>query len=223
MNIERIMAFGCSITYGEGLIDAQEKSPDLKKLIHEGMPPKSSKYAWPAALGVTLDCDVKNFGYPGTSNKNICNIVIQQKYKKNDIAVILWTNFSRTTFNTEKNKWFDIGPHSLATRKKTKSSIFYKHLYYDFNQNIENYSAINFAKLYLDSKGVKNYHFIWTTIPLEHMEVPQWNSVDIQYINIRDSENPNYIHLDYACDDMHPGPQTQNLIAYTMYNTILND
>ena len=125
--------------------------------------------------------------------------------------------------NTEKNKWFDIGPHSLATRKKTKSSIFYKHLYYDFNQNIENYSAINFAKLYLDSKGVKNYHFIWTTIPLEHMEVPQWNSVDIQYINIRDSENPNYIHLDYACDDMHPGPQTQNLIDYTMYNTILND
>ena len=30
MNIERIMAFGCSITYGEGLIDAQEKSPELK-------------------------------------------------------------------------------------------------------------------------------------------------------------------------------------------------
>ena len=44
-----------------------------------------------------------------------------------------------------------------TTRKRKIAKSFYKTLYFDINQNIESYSAINFAKLYLDEKGVKNY------------------------------------------------------------------
>tara|TARA_A100001388_G_C28666141_1_gene449220 strand:- start:294 stop:950 length:657 start_codon:yes stop_codon:yes gene_type:complete len=218
MNIKRIMAFGCSITYGEGLIDCLD-SNNMR-------PPYPSEYAWPACLGKTFDCPVQNLGHPGTSNKNICNQILQQRYKKDDVAIILWTDFARTTFYTDETRWIDIQPSSTLLQKPWKRKIaksFYKTLYFDINQNIESYSAINFAKLYLDEKGVKNYHFIWAELPFNNTKEPDWNKVNIRYINLYQDHNPNYIFIDYASDDLHPGIKTQNLIADTMSNIILND
>ena len=219
MNIKRIMAFGCSITYGEGLIDCLNSNTRRS--------PYPSKYAWPTCLSKFLNMmPVENLGYPGTSNKNICNLIVQQKYTKDDIAVILWTDFARTTFYTDETRWIDIQPSSILLQKPWKRKIaksFYKTLYFDVNQNVESYSAINFSKLFLDKKGVKNYHFIWTELPFNNIQEPDWNEVNIRYINFCAPHNPEYIFLDHASDGLHPGPQTQNLIAYNMYNTILND
>ena len=47
--------------------------------------------------------------------------------------------------------------------------------------------------------------------------------MNIRYINLYQDHNPNYIFIDYADDDLHPGIKTQNLIADTMSNIILND
>ena len=66
-NKNRIIAFGCSLTYGEGLKDCLPDPINLKKAKYP------SKYAWPNLLSKKTNIPIINNGQPGESNKLIAN------------------------------------------------------------------------------------------------------------------------------------------------------
>lgn len=219
--MSRLLAFGCSITYGEGLSDCLN--------IADNPPLTSSKYAWPSVLGKTLTRTVLNLGEGGAANKRICNKILNEKYNLSDVVVILWSSFSRTTYFTDFDGIINVQPSQLDNYKfnppihlKIKKT-FYKRMFFDTNQNIENYNSINLAKLYLDSKGIPNYHFTWQSLPYRNCAVPSWSNVKLHYINLSGrgrAMTPNSMHIDTADDGAHPGIESQKLIAQDMERCI---
>lgn len=211
----RLVNFGCSITFGEGLKDCQNIGPKASL--------NPSQFAWPVHLAKSLQKKPINLGYPGISNKLICQNLLNYQYISNDTVVILWTHFARTTFFTDTQQVINVQPTNKDNFKyydkqsKRVNAIFYRDMFFYNNQNIENYKDINFSKLYLDSKGIKNYHFTWQQLPFNNQLTPSWNVVDLHYINLFEENN---IFLDYADDRAHPGIETQKHISNIMYNII---
>ena len=73
----RVIAFGCSFTFGHGLPDCfnPPKNP--------GKAP--SKYAWPSLVANELNVKCINKSLPGSSNKRIWHNIGKFKFKKTKI------------------------------------------------------------------------------------------------------------------------------------------
>jgi hypothetical protein len=81
----RLIAFGCSFTYGQGLPECAIGNNDSK------VSNTPSELAWPAALGKLLKIETINKGIPGASNLEILYQILNFEFKNNDIVVIMWT------------------------------------------------------------------------------------------------------------------------------------
>ena len=81
----RLITFGCSYTYGEGL-------SDVKKSILGGNPINQSKLGWASLLSQKLNLELVNISYPGTSNTEILYNILTFDFKSTDIVVIMWTH-----------------------------------------------------------------------------------------------------------------------------------
>ncbi len=239
MSTKRIVAFGCSITRGEALPDVYSTTIDDPK--HRW----PSNYSWPSQLGKKLNLGVLNLGKSGTSNKYICKQMLDANLKSNDIVVFMWTYFARTcVFDDPEEK--RIIPNYLAWKEKDNINIsktHRKHLQHMF-EYCENYfrnyftwqdcfyeslQQMNFAKLYLDSKGIKNYHTTCEQLPYRgtitkqtswfkfnvekevFFDMPQWNTVNLQQINLYDNN---------AADEDHPSVKAHKRIAKDIYKFI---
>jgi len=207
-----IVAFGCSNTYGEGLkdcwIDGKEAS-------------KPSKLAWPQLLGNMFDRNVVNNSKPGCSNKYIEYSVLENEHiKENDIVVILWTYYDRTTTYNEDKIPYRILPSDLhpekdagpsANLKNTK--FYYENIHSSFDSWRDFYTRLNNVRDYLDSKKIKNYHF---SCEREHPYVektPKWNRVNLH-------NTPFVKGMPLALDNSHPGEESHKRLADIMYNVI---
>ena len=239
--MSRLVAFGCSNTLGEGL-------PDV---LRDDRP---SKHAWPQLLGDKLGLSVVNLGKGGQSNKFICTQVLDTELHKDDLVVFMWTYFSRTCFFTEKgfprrilpsqmdwwqwllrHKTTDEGKSNLPKkemkliRDEYKLCMNYYEKYFSyFNSNYESYQQINFAKMYLDSKGIKNYHTTCEQLPFREdvqyidslsnlkpkntkVQIPNWNTVNIHSQTLYDKN---------AADGSHPSMKAHKKIAQDIFNFI---
>ena len=207
-----IVAFGCSNTYGEGLkdcwVDGKEGS-------------KPSKLAWPQLLGNMFDRNVVNNSKPGCSNKYIEYSVLENEHiKENDIVVILWTYYDRTTIYNEDKIPYRILPSDLrpgkgvvpnANLKTTK--FYYEKMHSNFDSWRDFYTRLNNVRDYLDSKKIKNYHF---SCERDHPYVgitPKWNRVNLH-------NTPFVKGMPLALDNNHPGEESHKKLADIMYNVI---
>ena len=207
-----IVAFGCSNTYGEGLkdcwVDGKEGS-------------KPSKLAWPQLLGNMFDRNVVNNSKPGCSNKYIEYSVLENEHiKENDIVVILWTYYDRTTIYNEDKIPYRILPSDLrpgkgvvpnANLKTTK--FYYEKMHSNFDSWRDFYTRLNNVRDYLDSKKIKNYHF---SCERDHPYVgitPKWNRVNLH-------KTPFVKGMPLALDNNHPGEESHKKLADIMYNVI---
>lgn len=141
----RIIAFGCSYTYGHGLPDC------LDDKITQG--PTHSNLAYPSILAEKLNCECINLGKSGNSNKEIWHDVINFDFQKDDITVIAWTYFSRFCIIKDDsirriNPWLD------------DSKAFYMNYSNRHDMIVDFYSRLNYINFYLDSIGIKNYNFV---------------------------------------------------------------
>ena len=208
-----IVAFGCSKTFGEGLSDCWP--------CNLSTPP--SKFAWPQLLGNMLDRTVVNKSKPGCSNKYIeYSILENEQIREDDIVVILWTYYDRTTtYDENKTPWrimpSDLRPGKvfhdppLANLKNTK--FYYENMHSNFDSWRDFYTRLNNVKDYLDSKKIKNYHF---SCEREHPYVkitPKWNRAFIMKTPFKKGG-----HL--ALDNSHPGEKQHKKLADIMYNVI---
>lgn len=82
----KLYAFGCSLTYGQGLVDCWDpisKSPGT-------MP---SKFAWPQILADKLQYKCVNLSRYGSGNKEICFNILRElpNMSKDDLIFIQWS------------------------------------------------------------------------------------------------------------------------------------
>jgi hypothetical protein len=142
----RIIAFGCSYTYGHGLSDCLKNDK-----ITQGSNP--SKLAFPSLLAKQLDCQTVNLGKSGNSNKEIWHDILNFKFQEEDIAVITWTYFSRfciikSDIIKRINPW------------KEEEKLFYMNYSNRHDMMLDFYGRLNHVYSYLNNIGIKNYNFV---------------------------------------------------------------
>ena len=168
--MNKLLAFGCSHTYGESLPDCLPNDP---------MPPPS-QFAWPNLLAKKLDRECVNLSRSGSSNKQIHYNLVNTNFDKDDIVVVLWTHHVRTCFmqdDPHENNGFNksnllppvhVKPLVPAYTKKFKQNPrwrrLYNYNYYDTfytegNSRYETQLSIDHAYKHLEAKGIANFHF----------------------------------------------------------------
>ena len=206
----RIIAFGCSNTYGHGLEDCWNQ-----QLRAPG--PTPSNLAWPALLAKKFNCDVVNKSSPGASNKLIWQRILDFNFRIDDVCVVLWTYLDRWCV------FSDVRTHSLSTWSLTnkgdkKGKTYYKYVYEEKDHWIMTRSFIYTASSHLKEKGIKNvmcYH----------------NQFDKQskYGTLNKYNLNNVSSIDYTCikrkyplalDKAHMGPKAHERFANIYYKKI---
>ena len=202
----RLLAFGCSYTYGHGLSDCFIP-------ISGKAGPNPSKHAWPAHLANTLGRTYRNVSHPGASNKHIWHEVVSTEYKPDDIVIISWSHPDRWIIIKDDHPVNSfIGPWMQDKISKT----FYKKFYDSRDMNVDFNLRMHHAKLYLDSVGVKNYHLVQTS---EHIDQLEWNSVELLTPKFFDI----FVSLPASQDGYHPNEQAHKKYADEIYKEIAED
>ena len=203
--MSRLITFGCSNTYGEGLEDCW---------INNDSGPEPSKFAWPQLLADNLNLECVNLSVPGTSNKQICNDILNTDFESTDIVVIMWTFFSRTCFFQDEGRSKrvmvqDITNKNIDRHKQKYNNTYYKTFYTQKNSNIESCMYINLIQLMLKEKKISNYHVSFYQTQgnlIVDLPLPKWSQTDIY-----DISNSN-IYYDKALDGEHPGPKSHRAV-----------
>lgn len=216
----KLLAFGCSYTYGEGLEDCW----NLKSKNSENLPP--SIFAWPSILGENLNLEVQNLSIPGASNKLISHIILNTDISENDTVVILWTHKARHDILLDLNYYQRLLPSDKRRNTKTffrdefkfyinpgLASYFYTRFYNDLDFTIESLQKINHINYYLKSKKIKCYHF---SIEEFNSEKIKWNDANITTVKF-DKQ------LGKALDNSHPSAAAQEKLAREILEVIQND
>jgi hypothetical protein len=202
----RLVAFGCSMTYGQGFPDCTN-SP--------------SKHAWPSLLSDKLNCQSQNQGVPGSSNKNTLLEILDFKFQPDDIVVILWTFFHRALLLNEFP--INILPNTQANRISKEclkegpdSWDSYYRIHSDKDMMIDTLLHINHTNLYLKDIGITTYNFYFDSLIKYSLINKQKyiKNVDLHYVDLE------VYQTDLAEDNLHPGYQSQQNITDFMYNTI---
>jgi len=202
--MSRLIAFGCSHTYGEGQVDCLVNKETDKSS------PTPSQYAWPALLGKKLDKEVVNLGCGGASNRYISEAILNSNIQKDDVVVVLWTEINRSTVFRHSNISVNIHPNYITKLAKN----YYKWIHDPYNSFLESLEAINLANYHLQNhrhvynfKANFNSKFQTDTNDILY-EYPEWNKVTLI--------NQSLHWVDLADDEDHPGPESQKLIARDM-------
>ena len=224
----RIVAFGCSHTYGMGLKDSFVEGDLLKP----GASP--SDQAWPALLADKLGYDCTNQSTPGGSNLEILYNIFDFKFQEGDKVVVGWTTPARdVVFNADgkvriasflvdgkfsSDQLEEIVPNlypeaDTTTISEVNKKYFQVHTDADMARRswVHQYTA----GLHLKEKNIDFYFgSAWG-----------WGNEKLNIENFIQSKNfLNDLHkrglLDFAEDGMHMGPNAQSLFAEEVFNSV---
>jgi len=190
----RIVAFGCSYTYGHGLPDCLEADK-----ITQG--PNPSKLAFPALLASKLNCESVNLGKSGNSNKEIWHDILNFKFQKDDIVLVTWTYFNRYCIIKSDNIR-RINPW------KDDEKLYYMKYSNRHDMVLDFYGRLNHVQSYLNNIGIKNYNFV---IESPDVEMPAWSQTKILGL---------FEMLGKADDNCHPDTSSHASFSDSIYNII---
>ena len=211
--MNRLVAFGCSCTWGEAL-------PDTVEYTHSSYNSPASKLAWPQVLSNKLSLKCINKGISGASNKEIFKHILDFKFKPTDKVYILWTYSYRDCTFLEHGKVPEritlpsIHPiHKFLNSKKNK--LYATYMFHEYNSFIESYMYANHAKLYLDKLGIENTHMVYKfkrkSCWFNQYKIPKWNNVKFL---------PLKFIVDLALDNSHPSERSHADFAMQIYKNI---
>jgi lysophospholipase L1-like esterase len=185
--MKRLVTFGCSNTYGQGLEDP-------------------SAQAWPVVLADMMAGPVVNLGSPGASNLEILTTILNFKFNQGDCVVIAWTYPVRDLIFKKpsliKNENLKIGPWLETELYKQ-----WCYVHNDFDIGTRSWLNIHHANVFLQLSKLETYNFF-----LDHNWLMKYKP---KYINIP-ILNINFLKLrdiDVAEDNLHPGPKTHKAVA----------
>lgn len=141
--MNRLVTFGCSQTFGVGLLDFNNLNNT------------PSKYAWPEILAERLNLRCINSAECGSSNKRILYLIKNFVFDQNDIVAIMWSYPARSCLIKSK-EIEDFRPNN----KSKLSRMFYKN-FFDNNDSLFNDTLYKeYARFYLNDKNIVNKHFL---------------------------------------------------------------
>lgn len=191
----RLITFGCSHTFGVGLIDIYPEKT------------KPSKYAWPNVLGNLLNYTVCNESKPGAGNAEIFDNILRYQFRPNDLVIIMWSHFVRFDHliiengYLPKRQWKEIGTKTIIDS--------------EYHNAYKNYLTFQHCELLLSSQQIESYSFLsWYS---DEILYPKPNFISIK--NLIDIKINDMI-VDKALDDLHYGTESHKNIAHSIYDRI---
>lgn len=202
--MSRLIAFGCSFTYGQGLPGCRIGN-NWSRIAST-----PNELAWPSVLGNMLAVDVVNKGVPGASNNEILFHILNFDFDKNDIIVIMWSMVNRDLYflhnkNTTKpfrqlGLWIKDKGHFAKNWIKNIDNV---------DNSIKSWYHMHHANLYLRSKKLNYIHYPAFPEDLEKFK-PNYITLD-NYFNL------GFKTVDKCVDDPHPGINSHIETAKTIY------
>lgn len=192
----RLVAFGCSITYGHGLSDClvPGNGPGLN----------TSKLAWPELVADKLGIKCVNQAKCGSSNQRILHSILEFDFEPGDIAAILWSFKGRSMVMMDDAQPRDILPsHNPASEMDFINAYYSVHS--DTDMSYQTIRSMSHASLYLKSRNIQ-VASIYHSIVLNHSPFPASMRSSLEFIGRK-------WWVDYASDGTHPGPKSQEILA----------
>ena len=205
----RLIAFGCSNTYGDGLSDVNRESS-----VHIRTNP--SKFAWPQLLTNKFKIDIEclNKGYGGASNDEIFDFIINFNFQKDDIVIILWSYISRISILNADGGYINIRTWD-APRTHNKSKTYYKYFYQETEGIRKLCIYANYIQYYLQDKvKILKQSYLQQ---YDNVNFPNWNNVNF-FDNFLDATSN-----DKGLDGVHPGPKSHEIFADNLYLDLKNE
>jgi len=226
----RLIAFGCSLTFGVGLSDIWDYKKN--KCIYES----PSKFAWPQLVANKLNIECVNKSKAGAGTKEIWFKIVNTKFKNSDIVIVMWSNINRHCIINEEN-------HSIQRvniwDKDDQSKLFYKYFWCPSDFYLETLLRVNHIQLFLQDKVKLIKHLMssdtidilktklkvaksdqekFNILTTELRQV--WNIVQfLEFDGVRqDICDEKYGPL--ALDDHHPGPLAHEKFANKIFEQI---
>ena len=177
----RVIAFGCSFTFGHGLSDCF--IPPL------GCGNTPSKYAWPSLVAKELNVKCINKSSPGSSNKKIWHSIVNFRFKKDDIVFVMWTSPDRSC---TLNRFTDVDIGSWLD----SSRAYYENYYSPYDAKIMSKLFVSSANILLTNKGITVYNLTYNK---NHFKLDKTiNRLSICMSRLKPK-------FPLALDNMHPG------------------
>lgn len=171
----RIVSFGCSLTYGEELSDA---TPDGNKFSYK---------AYPARIADYYECDYTSYAKPGYSNESILRTLhdyITSDYTKKDAVVIGWSGIDRTEFyNKVTGDFMALSPGSLEALNSSANIFnFTRRGGKSYKQLIDAYKVISKYNDNANSLNAFTRHLFYAQSALAFRKIPfiMVNTMDIK-------------------------------------------
>jgi lysophospholipase L1-like esterase len=222
----RLVAFGCSLTYGQNM-------PDNIVQSNPGKFDNPSCDSWPSKLADLLNVPVINHGVPGASGKEIWGKTLCTDLQKDDLVVILWTHPDRWCTFTSDQSMQDkprlraqpailTHPKSFRTELVDYNRAYYGHVHDEYDAAMDIILRANHIYDVLSQKGIRSYHYrmrkSWDKFK---PEITDWNRVPFSKTLFRDirKKYPD----DLALDNSHPGALVYAEFAAAIYREIKDE
>lgn len=194
----RLIALGCSNTYGHGLSDC-DAGPD--PLIPGGRlhGPTPSQLAWPSVAAGLLGLECVNLSRPGNSNINMLVSLLDQQLAADDRVAILWSYCTRDALwdpDTYGPTGYTPVGHWMVSVCEANRAFYRAHSDYDLQLRTWLYHSA--AADHLRALAVR----------FAMGSIEDWDQscrVGIDHRNIPSSYFTT-AYLDTASDGAHPGP-----------------
>lgn len=197
--MQRLVTFGCSVTYGHGLSDCYIPPKD------PGLIP--SKFAWPNLVAQSLNVPLLNNGVCGNSNLAILHDILNFQFEFGDVVVVMWTLTSRDLIFGKKNF---LGKQQLIPVgfwQNTHLSNSWLETHSLADMATRSWLYLHHATLYLKSKNIP-IHNVFAFYDEVKKYKPKFLDLDFYKIKTQ-AMRP----IDLALDNLHPGIKTHQMIA----------
>ena len=208
-DMSRLIAFGCSFTYGESLPDCKIGNNST------GISANPSPHSWPYKLGEMLQIEAINKGIPGSSNLEILYHILHFDFRPSDIVVIMWSFLDRELYFNSTNTFKPYKQLGSWIKNLNPYEIQWLSNINRIDSAVKSWYHIHHADLYLQSLNLKYIHY-----PLAFDELKEFKPPFIQEIDNFYTEG--FVRCDVGDDKSHPGIKSHLETAKKLYK-ILNE
>ncbi len=198
--MNRLIAFGCSYTFGHSLEDCY---------LGNGRPGVvASKLAWPELLAQKLERRCVNLSQSGSSNLEILQEVLNFNFQEDDLVIVQWSFKNRDGIFHPTRKLIQVGPWEEYENLREWTKV---HTPYDLK--MRSLLQMHHAHTYLKSLNLK-FNFLGIE---EQEHGPKWFK-DIEFLktNFNDVQDK----FPKALDNYHAGKECHAFVANSIYEEI---
>jgi hypothetical protein len=152
---------------------------------------------------------------PGSSNKRIWHNIINFKFKKDDITVILWSWEDRSAVLRDKESVDDIGHWA----ESDSAVAYYQHLYNRYDASMQTKLYVSHANSLLKEKEVPVYNL---TVTKETADIFKLSGQTIPHIPLYICNNYKG-HYPKALDNQHPGVECHHVFGNDILQYIISN